>query len=353
MERRNMIRSGIGLLGGTLLGGCLRSLGFKKQSAWRDPPLVSDRPNAVYYPAVIEEMAMYGKSTVNGLSVALMYSFPHRFWTVTGQEKNKVVVGKNDSLHLMVSVWDTETKMVLPTNVELEIRNGDEMVTQLSPWPMHSPSMGFHYGDNVSLPDEGTYTATIRVNPVQARRTRVFKEQFSDATTTMIDFTFDNEKTYENIEIRRLGEKAGERGSVELAMKNMPAGRALPKSELPGQIVGETMSGDARFIMTRLDNGSRFGEGTYLAISPRTPYNRIILPLMSLSATVIREGTTVFDGILQETLDPELGYHYGANIENLESGDTIKIMVDAPPQTARHDGYETAFFEMPPMEVSI
>ena len=348
-----MIRSGIGLGGGTLLSGCLRSLGFKKQSAWRDPPLVSDRPNAVYYPAVIEEMAMYGKSTVDGLTVALMYSFPHRFWTVTGQEKNKVVVGKNDSLHLMVSVWDTESKTVLPTNVTLEIRNGNEMVTQLSPWPMHSPSMGFHYGDNVSLPGEDTYTATLRVSPIQARQTGVFEGQFSDITTTSIDFKFDTGETYDNIEIRKIDEKAGKRGSVELAMKNMPAGRAPPKSELPGQIVGETMSGDARFITSRHDNASRFGEGTYLAISPRTPYNRIILPLMSLSATVTRKGTTVFDDILQETLDPELGHHYGANIEHLKSGDTMKIMVDAPPQTARHDGYETAFFEMAPMEVSI
>ncbi|PGF14465.1 iron transporter [Natrinema sp. CBA1119] len=353
MERRDMIRSGIGLVGGTLLSGCLRSLGFEKESAWRDPPLVSDRPNAVYYPAVIEEMDMYGKSTADGLTVALMYSFPHRFWTVTGQDKNKVVVGEDDSLHLMVSVWDTETKTVLPMNIALEISNDDGMVTQLSPWPMHSPSMGFHYGDNVSLPGEDTYTATLRVGPLQTRRTGAFEGQFSDVTTATIDFQFDTSNTYDNIEIREVDGKAGERGSVELAMENMPAGRAPPKLELPGKMVGETMSGDAAFSTTRLDDASRFGEGTYLAISPRTPYNRIILPLMSLSATVTRDGTTVFDDILQETLDPELGHHYGANIENLKPGDTMKIMVDAPPQTARHDGYETAFFEMPSMEATI
>ena len=352
MKRRELIQAGTGLLGGTLLSGCLQTLGFETQSAWRDPPIPENRPNAVYYPAIIEEMGMYGKSTVDGLTVALMHSYPHRFWTVTDQTKNKVVVNDDDSLHLMVSVWDTKTKVVLPLDVTLEISNDDEIVTQLSPWPMHSPSMGFHYGDNVSLPGEGTYTATLRVSPMQARRTGAFEGQFDAVTTATLQFEFDTNETY-NLEIRRLQEKAGERGTVELAMKNMPAGRAPPKSELSGQMVGEATSGDATFIAVRLNDASRFGKETYLAVSPRTPYNRIILPLMSLSATVTRGGTTVFDGILRETFDPELGHHYGATVESLEPGDTVTITVDAPPQTARHDGYETAFFEMPPMEIAV
>ena len=352
MKRREMIQAGTGLIGGTFLSGCLQTLGFETQSAWRDPPLPENRPNAVYYPTIVEEMGMYGKSTVNGLTIALMQSYPHRFWTVAGQTKNKVVVSDDDSLHLMVSVWDTKTKMVLPLDVALEISNDDGIVTQLSPWPMHSPSMGFHYGDNVSLPGEGTYTATLRVGPMQTRRMGAFKGQFIDASTTTLQFEFDTAETY-NLKIRRLGEKAGERGTVELTTKDMPAGRAPPKSKLPKQIIGKATSGDATFIAVRLDDASRFAKRTYLAVSPRTPYNRIILPLMSLSAKVTRGEATVFDGILQETLDPHLGHHYGAAIESLKPEDSVKITVDAPPQTARHDGYETAFFEMPPMEFSI
>jgi hypothetical protein len=30
----------------------------------------------------------------------------------------------------------------------------------------------------------------------------------------------------------------------------------------------------------------------------------------------------------------------------VESSDELTITVDPPPQTARHEGYETAFFEM-------
>ena len=36
--------------------GCLSTLGFSRQSAWRDPPVVADRPAAVYVPAVVEGM---------------------------------------------------------------------------------------------------------------------------------------------------------------------------------------------------------------------------------------------------------------------------------------------------------
>jgi uncharacterized protein involved in high-affinity Fe2+ transport len=352
MKRRELLRTGAGLLGGTLLSGCLETLGFETQSAWRDPPLPENRPDAVYYPAIIEEMGMYGTSTVDGLTVALTYSFPHRFWLVTGQNRKKVVVNDDDSLHLMVSVWDAKTKTVLPLNVSGTIEDDDGTVTQFSPWPMLSPSMGFHYGDNVALPGKGTYTATLRVGPMQARRAGAFRGRFENATTATLDFEFDPSETYD-LEIRRLKEKAGERGTVELAMKDMPAGRAPSTSKLPGQRVGEATSGDAKFVVTRLDDASRFGEGPYLAVSPRTPYNRIIVPMMSLSATVTHDGETVFDDILQETLDPDLGYHYGATVESLKTGDTVTITVDAPPQTARHDGYETAFFEMKPVELTL
>lgn len=73
---------------------------------------------------------------------------------------------------------------------------------------------------------------------------------------------------------------------------------------------------------------------------------------MSLSATLTRDGTTVFDGRLQPTIDHELKYHYGTAVKSIKSGDTLTITVDAPPQVARHEGYE-AFIKMPAMQLSI
>lgn len=74
---------------------------------------------------------------------------------------------------------------------------------------------------------------------------------------------------------------------------------------------------------------------------------------MSLSATVTRGNETVFDGALQATLDPALNYHYGAGVESIESGDEIEIVTDAPPQVARHEGYETAFLKMPSRTLTV
>ena len=82
------------------------------------------------------------------------------------------------------------------------------------------------------------------------------------------------------------------------------------------------------------------GEGPYLAISPRTPYNRYPLPFASLSAG---DGEVA---PLTGALDPELGFHYGRVLEAAPSG-PVEVVVDAPPQLARHEGYETAFVEMP------
>lgn len=87
-------------------------------------------------------------------------------------------------------------------------------------------------------------------------------------------------------------------------------------------------------------------------LSPRTPYNRYPVPFISLSVSIERDGETVYDGVLRDTLDPDLRYHYGAAVDSLEDGDEITITVGTPPQVARHEGYETAFVEMDPVVVT-
>jgi len=57
---------------------------------------------------------------------------------------------------------------------------------------------------------------------------------------------------------------------------------------------------------------------------------------------------------LTRTLDPELGYHYGAALpESLASGDELTLTVDTPPQLARHEGYERAFLQMDPAAITV
>lgn len=355
MRRRTLVKRGAALASGTALSGCLGQLGFKTQSAWRDPPLVKNRPDAVYYPAIVEEMGLYGTTKVDGVEFGLFHSYPHRFWNITGTNLSKVVVQPSDSVHLMASAWDAETNTVLPIDISLKVSGDDGMITTATQWPMLSPNMGFHYGDNIALPGEGTYDVTLSIGALGTNRTQPFEGRFTEPRTATMSFSFDTSETY-NLNLRRLGEKAGTRGTVELMdMKKVPLPLAPPKSELPGRLLGKGTSGDAVFFASVVEENTRFSDNDhpYLVVSPRTPYNRIILPRMALSATVTRGQDTVFEGPLQATLDPELSYYYGAPVGNLKSGDSIMITIDTPPQLARHDGYETAFIEMPPMEFTV
>ena len=74
---------------------------------------------------------------------------------------------------------------------------------------------------------------------------------------------------------------------------------------------------------------------------------------MALSATVECGQNTVFQGPLQASLDPELSCYYRIPIPELKSGDSVTIRIQMPPQLARHDGYKTAFINMPPIEFTV
>lgn len=354
MRRRTFLRTGTALAGGSLLTGCLDSLGFEKRSAWRDPPRVKNRPAAVYHPAYMEGMKMYGMGTDGDLRFALMYSYPHRFWNVTGQSNSKVVVQPDDTLHMMVSTWDAKTETTVPADVQLTIKKGGKTVDKRAPWPMLSQNMGFHYGDNVSLDGDGSYSATVRVGSVGVRRTGSLASRLSDGASATIDFEFDTDQIYD-VEYREFGEKQGTRDALDPMAMTVPVGRAPAPASLPGTLVGTKSSGDAKFVVTVIEGENRFADDgkSYLAVSPRTPYNRIVLPRMSLSMELLRNGTTVSKGTLTPALDAALDTHYGAPAGDVRSGDTLRISVDSPPQLARHDGYETAFMEMPPMEFTV
>ncbi len=330
--------------------GCLGALGFSRESAWRDPPVVEDRPDAVYVPAITEGMGTYGRTTAGRYGVALLYSYPHRFWTLAGRERTKTPVEADDDVHLMVSLWDAETERVLPldSGVTIEIRNGGGLVTQEVAYPMLSQRMGLHYGSNYVLDGEGTYEARIHVGGLSLRRTGGYAGAFASARVATVDFEFDTAALHE-VTISET-EAAGERDALApMEMDGVPVGRAPSVASLPGTHVGTGRSGDAVFEVFVLESAAldgRFGADPYLYVSARTPYNDIVLPMMGLEAAVRRDGEVIRESGLTRTLDPELGYHYGASVPEIERGDELVIATTVPPQIARHDGYETAFLEM-------
>lgn len=349
MQRRTFLRSGAAITSGALFPGCL---GFETQSVWRDPPLVADRPNGVYYPEIVEGTGMYGTTTAGDLGFGLMHSYPHRFWNLTGSRRSKVVVRPDDTVHLMARVWDRETETILPVDVSTEITDSEGGTNTTNLWPMISPTMGFHYGDNVQLAGEGTYDVTLRVGPLQVQRTEPFEGRFTNAQSVTMNISFDPSDTYD-LEIRRVNEKAGTRGTVDLVeMDTTPIQPAPKKSELPGQVLHEGHSGDATMLFGLVEGENRFRDeaGQFLYVSARTPYNRIPLPQMGLKATISRSGEAILEEELHAALDPMLGPFYGVRLEEIQRGDSVNIGVETPPQLARHDGYETAFIDMDSIE---
>lgn len=341
MERRELLRTG-GLIAAASVAGCA---GLAETQAGGVPPVLDNRPDGVYRPTHIEGMEMVDTATTGDYAVGLLYSYPHRFWNVNGDDVSLTEIDTDDAVHLMASVWDRETETVLPdTGLSAEVYRDGSLVSQEAIYPMLSQPMGFHYGANFGLDGDGTYDVRLSVGAMSTRRTGAFEDRFADPATVDTSFEY-SEAAKGEIDFRQLDD-AGVPGAADpMSMGSLPTAVAAAEADLPGTVLGSGFSNDARLVVTRLDEppAGVGRSGPYLAVSARTRYNRMVIPAMALSATVDRDGETVVETTLERTLDPDLGYHYGAVVDDVRSGDDLTLSVDVQPQTARHEGYETAF----------
>lgn len=385
MNRRRFLQT-TAVAGSIGTAGCLESLGLGDDDSSSDvprpggygddAPLVQDPPQAAYIPTHREGMVMPGAVRAGEYAVGPMVSQHHPFWLVTGETVEPVEVQPEDSVHLMITVWDPETRTVLPSDEGLSIeiyRDGDP-IEELSPWSMLSQSMGVHFGDNVPLDGDGTYEIQVTVPPIGTDKTGSFEGRFEESATATFEFTFD--QAFRDTVFDRIAmvdeENWGVRGAIEPGggmdgemdgaggPGPIPFSELPPSEALPGALLGDPSaddfpksSDDAAVPATIVDGESRFGSDPYLLVSPRTPYNRNPLPATALTAVLEENGDFVAETPLEATLDDETGLHYGAAMPELASADTVTIVVDAPPQTARHQGYETAFIDMDDIEYEI
>lgn len=327
-------------------------------SAVPDLPRVEDPPDAVYVPTHREGMVHLPVVEAGEYALSPMVTFPHRFWVVTGDHVQAVEFDGDRGVHLMVTLWDRETHQVLPVDVGIKMRTklDGELVDERAPWPMISQTMGFHFGDNLPLPEDGTYTVDVDLNPITIRKTGAFADRFTAHETVTFEFKYDEAFRTEVVNgIEYLDEEYwGQRGALEPPTMHhdddddhrMPFSSLPPAEAYPGQALGEPSSGDARFIVRYLEETHLTDDDGYLLVSPRSPYNRVPLPDMALSVA------GAADAELTQTLDSEVGFHYGAALE-IAAGDVLELHVDGPPQVSRHAGYETAFIDMPPMQVEV
>ena len=322
-------------------------------------PEVENPPEAVYLPTHREAMEHLTPVEAGEYTVTPMLTYPHKFWLITGTEREEVAPNLS-GVHLMMTVWDADTGEVLPvdTGSQVRILRDGDLVDQRAPWPMISQTMGFHFGDNVGLPEQDTYTVEFDLTPIGSdtvRTTGAFADRFAEPQTVTFEFEFDREFQESVVDgVEYLSEdRWGEPGALEPmagmgGMETMmPFSSLQPAEAYPGQALGTPTSGDAAFVVRHLPE-TRLTEGSagYLLVSPRTPYNRVPLADMALSVAGALEGELV------QTLDSNLGHHYGV-AGDLSAGDRLELVVESPPQVARHRGYETAFLDMPPMDVEV
>ena len=356
--------------------GCTEAFESAAETTYgREPPLVDPRPEGVYWPTHTEEMAMAGMGTTSdGRRVSLMYTFPHRFWRVfrsddsEGYESRIFEVEADDAVHLMANVWDGETGVVLPvSSVDIAVTGGNNVDERETIYPMLSQRMGFHYGDNYHLDGDGGYTAAVTVGGVTADRFGEFEGRLDTPET--VDIAFEYSETGRNeLEFTEY-ERAGEAGAVDpmamggmgtdgmqmdgmetdgMPMGGMPMGTV---GESSGTAMGEAVADDIRYRAS-LHSADRFG-GPYLAVTAATRYNEFGVPGMGLGVTATgSDGETVLSESLSPGLDPEIGFHYGVAAPGLTGEEAVTVDVTTPPQVARHEGYETAFFSTPTVDLT-
>ncbi|WP_262175782.1 twin-arginine translocation signal domain-containing protein [Haloarcula laminariae] len=347
MNRRRFLASA-GVAGASILAGC----GSVENQSTRSPPLVENRPDATYYPTHKEGMKMIGVGDAGDYKVGLTYSYPHRFWTVTGTTAEQVTIQDDDSVHLMASVWDPDTMTVLPiqSGVSITVSSDGETVADKQPWPMVSQNMGFHYGDNYQLDGEGVYEMTVRVDGMTERRLGGFADRFGDAGEMTTNFEF-SRSARDDIAFTEYPDQQGSRAALDLMkMEMMPTSQVPAPDDLPGELLGTGKGSDEVYAATWLSEAPFLDSGqSYLAVSVRTPYNRVPLPMMSIDGAVDIGGETAYDDSLSAAVHPDIGYHYGAVVE--ATGDpSVTVETVGPSQVSRHEGYETAFLGTPTIE---
>ncbi|GAA0722611.1 hypothetical protein J2744_000075 [Halorubrum trapanicum] len=365
-------------------------------------PRVEDPPAATYVPTHFEAMRRLDPVEAGEYLLEPMVTYPHRFWNVTGDRVEAAAPTEDHDVHLMVTVRDAETGRILPAATGLQVTVGreGESGTPTAPWPMVSQEMGFHFGDNLSLDGDGTYEATVRVGAVDARKTGAFAGRFAEPATGSFTFQYDQafrESVIGDIVYVEEESDWGARGAMANGAVGRGGGRSYgdagrdgpdhvdaqrqdterdhrgeprwearvgdrrygtywrppeegelpPAAHLPGRLQGEPVVGDALLAASLLPPGSRFvdRDERYLAVSPRTPYNRSMLPMAAIDYAVRRDGGVVASGALDAALDDAVGYHYGTPLADAASGDELTLSVTTAPNVSRHAGYETALLE--------
>uniref|UniRef100_UPI00374DDE74 hypothetical protein n=1 Tax=Natronococcus roseus TaxID=1052014 RepID=UPI00374DDE74 len=231
IDRRTLVRRTGALAGAVALAGCTGTDGDETDDengaddveAVPEIIEVEDPPEAVYVPTHREQMRVLEPIEDGDVAIAPMLSYPHPFWIVAGGDEDsveRVDPEEGHGVHMMFTAWERETGTVLPVDDGAQLRvlqDGEQVGSPLSPWTMLSQEMGFHFGDNVSLPGDGSYTVEVELPALSTRKTGDLEDRLTEAASASFEFEYDEAFREEVVGgVEYLDEELwGERGALE------------------------------------------------------------------------------------------------------------------------------------------
>jgi uncharacterized protein YceK len=110
-------------------------------------------------------------TTWQGMRITAQARTPVPFVVYDGTGEQEIKPGAKSSFHLMVTLSDAQTGVAIPySSVWATISRAGKVVYDERQWPMISRYMGPHFGNDVSLPGDGTYRLTLLVSPPVSAR---------------------------------------------------------------------------------------------------------------------------------------------------------------------------------------
>lgn len=316
----------------------------------------SEDTGRVVVPEHFHELAFLETVSADGLAVSVFYSQPDLYWRVRTDGSTELVEPSSDaSLQVIAWVWEPESEVVLQdASVTAFISKDGDVVTETPLVALLNQRTGLHWAGNVSLATYGEYDLALQVETGRTRYTASLADGVPASTTVDLALPFERGSLDE---IRTVYlDQEGNRGAVKpMSTDEVPLSVQPDPNDGLGTVLGSARSADADERVMRVPAAENpLGDDTpYLAVLLGTPFNEYALPGAELTGTLTRDGETTFDGSLQATIDERLGYHYGATISSIESGDELTVRVETPPTVARFDGYEKAFLECPDRTIQL
>lgn len=137
------------------------------------------------------QMTQLAKADQGDEEISLSAMTPETFYVSDGTKLRKQAPGPDDKAHMMVTVSDRESGIRLPdATVTLRLTDADGRTVFDGPlYQMIGRGMGLHYGENVPLPQDGRYEATLVVGPSRVGRHQSVQDSWM--TTERVKLAFE------------------------------------------------------------------------------------------------------------------------------------------------------------------